>query len=107
LVIVPELQSSEGESRSYFDEPAYGINALRANPNPFSDQLEVIPPFTDESQDLSISLYDLQGRQMLSENFPGGTQMLTLPTEHIAPGLYFLRAQSGEMSEIIRVLKTQ
>jgi hypothetical protein len=80
-------------------------DALSAFPNPFNNQLDVFLPYPTENQDVEVSLYDLQGRRIFIQNFGGGDQMVSIPTENISPGMYFLQARSGDRVESIKMLK--
>lgn len=80
---------------------------LSAQPNPFTDQLEIQLPFNNPTENTRISLYDLQGRQVISALYPGEQQTIQLSTLNLAPGMYFLRAESGGVSETVKVVRTQ
>lgn len=82
-------------------------SALSAAPNPFTDQLDIQIPFNHPSESTKISLYDLQGRPVLHQQHPGDQQTIYLSTVNLAPGMYFLRAESGGISETIKLVKTQ
>lgn len=82
-------------------------STLSASPNPFTNTLEVKIPYATTENDVKVNLYDLQGRLMLSEKTPGGTQIRSLSTENLLPGLYLLRVDAGDRSETIKVVKTQ
>jgi hypothetical protein len=82
-------------------------DALSASPNPFTNTLEVKIPYATPENDVKVSLYDLQGRLMLSEKTTGGTQIHSLSTADLLPGLYLLRVDTGDRSETIKVVKTQ
>jgi hypothetical protein len=82
-------------------------STLSASPNPFTNTLEVKIPYATTENDVKVNLYDLQGRLMLSEKTPGGTQIRSLSTENLLPGLYLLRVDTGDRSETIKVVKTQ
>jgi len=80
---------------------------LTATPNPFTNQLEIRQPFANINEFVEISLYDLQGRQVKALRSPGDLQTITLSTENLSPGMYFLRAESGGQIETVKVVKTQ
>lgn len=80
---------------------------LSANPNPFTNQLEIQLPFNNPTENTRISLYDLQGRLVMTAQSPGDQQTIQLSTLNLAPGMYFLRAESGGVSETVKVVRTQ
>ena len=80
---------------------------LTAVPNPFTNQLEIRQPFANINEFVEISLYDLQGRQVKALRSPGDLQTITLSTENLSAGMYFLRAESGGQIETVKVVKTQ
>jgi hypothetical protein len=80
---------------------------LMAMPNPFTDQFEIQIPFADEENVVQLSLYDLQGRMMLSQNIAGGSPIQTIETGTLPTGVYFLRVECGGKAETIKVVKTQ
>jgi|GEM_PF-1890461 len=82
-------------------------DGISATPNPFTNFLDIKIPFTTEENDVKMSLYNLQGRLVLSVKTPGGAQMQSISTTDLQPGLYLLRVDTGEKSETIKVLKTQ
>ncbi|MBL7826965.1 MAG: T9SS type A sorting domain-containing protein [Saprospiraceae bacterium] len=83
------------------------ISDLKVQPNPFNDLLEVNLPETEVENDVVITLYDLLGRQMMNETFPGGQGSYTITTNDIPPGSYVLQAQSGLIRTTTKVVKTQ
>lgn len=82
-------------------------SALSASPNPFNNTLEVKIPYATDENDVNISLYDLQGRLVLSEKTTGSTQIRSLSTADLLPGLYLMRVDTGDRTETIKVMKTQ
>ncbi len=81
--------------------------SLSANPNPFTNQLDIQIPFANINETIALHLYDLQGRIAMTMQVPGDQQTLTLSTENLSPGMYFLRAESGGIIQTIKVVKTQ
>ncbi|MBN8677338.1 MAG: T9SS type A sorting domain-containing protein [Chitinophagales bacterium] len=63
-------------------------------------------PFAN-NQETEIALFDLQGRRILTQRWPAEQANITLDTENLTPGMYFLRAESGGISETVKVVKTQ
>ncbi len=80
-------------------EPLPGISSLSLHPNPFYGTLDVRIGTPEESL-YSILAYDLTGRQVgvIHEGVLGaGEHSLVWITEHLSPGVYFLRVLSGDV----------
>jgi hypothetical protein len=80
---------------------------LTASPNPFQNSLDIRMPVTNDVEDMTISLYDLQGRLVMQRTTPADTQIRIFGLEDIKPGMYVLRVDTGSKSEMIKVIKTQ
>ncbi len=80
---------------------------LTASPNPFHQTLEIQVPIATNNLETEISLFDLHGRRILTQRYPAEQTTITLQTESLTPGMYFLRAESGGISETVKVVKTQ
>ncbi len=99
---------SKSKDRSEEDwEEISPTQTLTANPNPFTDQLDIQLPFNNPTENTKISLYDLQGRLVMAAQSPGDQQTINLSTANLTPGMYFLRAESGGVIETVKVVKTQ
>jgi hypothetical protein len=83
------------------------IQRLSAHPNPFADYVEIQVPFANISQNLQLSLHDLQGRRVMVLDYPSGQQTIQLSTLGLSPGMYFLHAESGGITSTIKLVKTQ
>jgi hypothetical protein len=104
---IPSGGAKGGNDRDLSFTEVEFSKALTASPNPFNNQLEVNIPFTNDDQDLTINLYNLQGSRIFSQTYPAGTPMVTLSTEGFANGMYVLQAVSGTHVASIKVMKTQ
>jgi len=78
-----------------------------AAPNPFTDQLDVQVTFPVVSEQVVLRLFDLQGREVVSHQLPGGLEKYSLPTAELPPGVYFLRAETAGQTQTIKVVKTR
>ncbi len=92
---------------SWVDEVDDSEQYLTATPNPFTNFLDIKIPYATEENDVLMSLYDLQGRLVISIKVPGGNQTQSISTQDLKPGLYFLRVDTGDKSETIKLIKTQ
>lgn len=102
----PTIKLPSGGERNE-DSENIATASLSVLPNPFTNQLEVQIPFANINENTELSLYDLQGRRMMDLITPGDQQSITLTTENLTPGMYFLRAESGGMIQTVKVVKTQ
>jgi len=102
--------SGPGESNSRSESDLLddaGTMKLSASPNPFTQQLDIKIPYATDENAVTINLYDLRGRIVLTKQSIGRAQTISLPTEDLIPGVYFLRVKTGDRSDTIKVLKTQ
>ncbi|MBD1397189.1 T9SS type A sorting domain-containing protein [Pontibacter sp. JH31] len=80
--------------------------SISVYPNPVSDQLNVTisVPIT---QDVEISLYDINGRKVIrkSHELKTGINNLKIPIQHLQSGLYILKITSIDSESAIRILK--
>ncbi|HLP92747.1 MAG TPA: T9SS type A sorting domain-containing protein [Saprospiraceae bacterium] len=81
------------------------VPSITASPNPFSQMLNIQVPFATSIQETEITLFDLQGRQILKQSWPAGQMNIIVSTNDLIPGMYFLRAQSGGISETVKVVR--
>ena len=86
-----------------------GINSLDKNefsvyPNPATDVVNV--SFEASSADYSVSLMDLQGRVVSSQELSNanGTQLISFSTESIAKGTYIISIKSNGMTTTTNVV---
>jgi hypothetical protein len=86
-----------------------GINSLDKNefsvyPNPATDVVNV--SFEASSADYSVSLMDLQGRVVSSQELSNanGTQLISFSTESIAKGSYIISIKSNGMTTTTNVV---
>ncbi|MEM7657525.1 MAG: T9SS type A sorting domain-containing protein [Bacteroidota bacterium] len=78
--------------------------AVEIHPNPFTTEVRGELLLHRPNQ-VTIALYDLQGRQLTTHIFAGqaGSNAFHLPTQHLPPASYVLRVSSpeGQWSQII------
>jgi hypothetical protein len=75
------------------------MNELKVYPNPFEHNFIVEP---DESQELSVTLIDLTGRELVK------TQVIQQPTtlgDQLVPGIYLLRINENGRTSVRRMVK--
>ncbi|HYV92883.1 MAG TPA: T9SS type A sorting domain-containing protein [Chitinophagales bacterium] len=92
-----------------------GINDIPASrsttgifPNPFSGST-TISFSLEQSQNVSLRIFDMNGRlvtTLADAYFEEGDHEIVWNTENLNPGIYFLRFQSAENSETVRLAVT-
>lgn len=75
---------------------------VRVYPNPVSDYLMV--ELEKGTTDLQIELIDLNGKVVLSRNY-SSRESIKLPIQDLAKGVYFLKIQTKENLEIVKIIK--
>lgn len=81
--------------------------SLSVHPNPFTDLIEIHLPLSAQKENTDISVFSLQGRCVMTEHFPGNQPVINLITASLAPGMYFLRAESNGITRTVKIVKTQ
>lgn len=94
-----------GRERDAWEDPL-PVALLTASPNPFSHELDVRINFAPSANDTDISLYDLQGRQVVNLVVPNEQRDVRIKSDDLLPGIYFLRAVCGEVYQTVKVVKT-
>ena len=82
---------------------------LTVSPNPVSN-FTTISFFNEQSQYVSIRIFDINGRLVSSladQNFDEGITAFTWNTEQIKNGVYFLQFISSEKQEMIKLVVTK
>lgn len=74
--------------------------SVRAYPNPTSSVLNIV---TRNLQAAQITLYDIQGRLILSEKMNGTEQQLDI--SNLENGTYLLKIADGDKLEVVRIIK--
>ncbi|RBW63223.1 hypothetical protein DS884_00700 [Tenacibaculum sp. E3R01] len=94
--------SSANASPSLFSN---GGNKFSLFPNPFNKSFTLnVTSF--KSTNFNVSIYDIVGRQIYSQEYNGNqTKIENLGERITAPGNYFIRIQSNDKTEVLRVLK--
>lgn len=75
----------------------------QTTPNPFTNELTVSFPQLNSAAQLT--LYDVFGKQVLTQTIPAKTLNLKLQTLNLAQGVYFLQLQSGKQTVTRKVVK--
>jgi len=83
-------------------------NLLMGNPNPFNSEIDVVV-LAETSMTVQVSLVDNSGKMHWSaENYQlktGYNYLLISNLAKLSSGLYFLRVQSDNWSDTIKLLK--
>jgi hypothetical protein len=89
------------------DEMSSGINVFSLYPNPFINSI-TITCNSNQKQLVQISLIDISGRVVFSENklLESNSNTITIkPETQLAKGLYVLKLVSNNQSSSIKVIK--
>ncbi len=74
---------------------------LRVYPNPANDKLNI--DFGRPMKNAIISIFDLQGRQLLSKIIDGETEILDI--QNLNKGMYILRLSDGSENTVMNFIK--
>ncbi|MEM7187290.1 MAG: T9SS type A sorting domain-containing protein [Bacteroidota bacterium] len=72
-------------------------------PNPFSDGLSIT--FFEEASDISIRLFDMNGRQLFTYHEAMSTERIELTMPELAQGIYWLEITSEEKIAVKQLLR--
>ncbi len=98
----------QGDVPGNTDNPLSRVS-LSVYPNPTKADLQIeLSNIPGSVKDLSISVYDMLGRERLSINAgSGSTVMQAINIKHLPDGIYLLKIQSGNFYRLHKVLKTR
>ena len=82
----------------------FGKNAFTVQPNPFSDEFEVII-HGFSAKDIQVRLFDLLGREIPVKAISNNDKMVIRPNSQMAAGIYMLALRNNENVGTIRVVK--
>ena len=84
------------------DDPGF-IQMLEVYPNPAAEQLNVV---FDREGDIRVNIIDVSGRSVHSTSYQsGGFSTLSLNIADLNPGLFFLRLETDDASQVVRFIK--
>ena len=95
-----EVEESAGLSLGVEDENFE--KSLVVYPNPFKDELHVY--FKQSRNDVTVELYDILGKAVLSRKYTGVTT-IEIPVQDLAKGLYLLRIKTNDAETFKKVVK--
>lgn len=79
------------------------LQAINVYPNPVHDQIHVAAIDVDE--EIMITLYDVQGRTILTEQFAGSNRFsINLQNHNLKSGIYFMQLAAGNQLLTKRLL---
>lgn len=101
--------TDEGQEFHAASKNDFGF-AVAPYPNPFQDELNLVFENTEDLT-VSIELFDLQGRLMLAhwnQHFlQAGKHQISLNTETLATGTYYVLLSAGSYEKTVKVVKTE
>jgi hypothetical protein len=74
-------------------------------PNPFSGAAEILIPGGMEHSDVKISIYSLEGKEVMNREMHSSGQMLSLDLVDLENGIYILVAQTGNRIITEKIVK--
>jgi len=74
-----------------------------AYPNPFFDRITV--DASGIGSNFTVSMYDLSGKKVRHQNGDQKSEIVTMDTGELLSGIYFVKIQSKDSNQVIRVLK--
>jgi hypothetical protein len=77
---------------------------LSAQPNPFSETLDVFVPA--QAENIQLQLFNLSGQKVLDQQFTGGQGQYTLSTSDLSSGFYLLRIEVDGQVQTLKVIKS-
>lgn len=82
-----------------------GQKTWKVTPNPFKDQLRIIPPHPFTGQSVSVTLYDVLGQRHAKHSFSTGETLILNNLQHLAKGMYILVLEYNGKKHHFKVLK--
>lgn len=98
------LTASGTEGRRVFQEPGQSFG-IKAFPNPFDQQFSVTIPYV-ENKTATVALFNLRGQQVYRQSQIQSGGNLSIESD-LAPGIYVVRVQVGEMQYQTKVTKSK
>ncbi|MBK7036338.1 MAG: SBBP repeat-containing protein [Bacteroidetes bacterium] len=83
--------------------PEIGMN-LEAMPNPFSEITML--NFVNISEEAILNIYDITGKQVLSQNILPGTESISIG-EELIPGIYTVHLSNNSFSKTLQLIKVE
>lgn len=95
----------EGEMVLGLEEFAFNLPEIVVYPNPASEQMFIETQIFD-AQNMRLQLMDATGKTVYSENLGtrSGNQRITVPTNHLDAGVYFLQVSIGNKQSTQKVM---
>lgn len=85
------------------DQPV--ASDFKVFPNPCSDELTIELPEIWKKEALSAKIFSLDGKQLLCNQFKGGSNTIHLTSETLASGLYLIQLNSANQHIILKMTK--
>jgi len=82
----------------------FGKNAFTVQPNPFSDEFEVVVRGF-AAKDIQVRLFDVLGREIALKAIGEQDKLVITPSGQMTSGIYLLQLRSDKQTGTIRVIK--
>lgn len=100
-------EAGDDQDAAYIEPVIFkNLDFVKASPNPFQDKLEVALT-SKTTAGVYLTLFTPEGKAIIRERFDADQNRYALTTESLHPGLYFLRVQSGDQIQTLKVLKSE
>lgn len=86
------------------DNKVVATEGILISPNPFSDLL-FLQRSSEQSAAGSVRVFDLSGREVLSQSFGDELPTMVLPTAALQPGMYVVRYETPDAVKTFKVFK--
>lgn len=90
----------------YRDASSESVAHATTSPNPFTETLEVFIA-NETVENVQLQLFNLNGQQVLQQQFAGAAGQYQLSTSHLSPGFYFLRIEADGEVQTLKVIKSE
>jgi Secretion system C-terminal sorting domain len=81
------------------------IAAFKVYPNPVGKSNVNIEVVSENNEKLDVTLMDLSGKVIFQNKFEGASSLISVPTQDLARGIYFLKIQSGTNVNTQKIVK--
>ncbi|MEM9886567.1 MAG: T9SS type A sorting domain-containing protein [Bacteroidota bacterium] len=101
-----DLQEIEERNIATLDDSVLKSTNIQVYPNPVQGGA-ILQLNLSEATRLQVSIFDISGRQLqhiINQHFSSGAHQLSLPIAHLNSGIYFLRIQTAQWKETVRIV---
>jgi glucose/arabinose dehydrogenase len=97
--------SSKEACQGSYTETIVLEDAVIAAPNPFKEYLR-LELGTTNREPVEVFMYDAKGQLIYTKNYSNTEEFITIVTDGLANGLYFVRIKIGSVNKFIKAVKS-